>query len=163
MPLNVPDVGENAILEMIVNKTSPQNLVLELFQNNITPLRYRHESYLHGRDVYGVFRYRPNRRCLVRGFWRKHCLFRPANIHLFGRFLSKHLRVLHLPNNFKHPPLVRTGCVGTFLHHHFWGRSKTHPNNRSFLTWLGRSLLEVGRALASEVLPLAQKTPPALI
>lgn len=37
MALNVPDVGENAILEMIVNKTAPQNLVVELFQNNITP------------------------------------------------------------------------------------------------------------------------------
>lgn len=37
MALNVPDVGENAILEMIVNKTAAQNLVLELFQNNITP------------------------------------------------------------------------------------------------------------------------------
>jgi hypothetical protein len=37
MPLNVPDVGENAILEMIVNKTAAQNPVLRLFQNNITP------------------------------------------------------------------------------------------------------------------------------
>lgn len=37
MALNVPDVGENAILEMIVNKTAPQNLVLALYQNNITP------------------------------------------------------------------------------------------------------------------------------
>ena len=37
MALNVPDVGENAILEMIVNKTAAQNLTLELFQNNITP------------------------------------------------------------------------------------------------------------------------------
>lgn len=37
MPLNVPDVGENAILEMITNKTAPQNPVLRLFQNNITP------------------------------------------------------------------------------------------------------------------------------
>jgi hypothetical protein len=37
MPLNVPDVGENVILEAIVNKTAPQNLVLRLFKNNITP------------------------------------------------------------------------------------------------------------------------------
>ena len=37
MPLNVPDVGENKILEMLVNKTAPENLVLKLFKNNITP------------------------------------------------------------------------------------------------------------------------------
>lgn len=37
MALNVPDVGENAILEMIVNKTAAQNLVLALYKNNITP------------------------------------------------------------------------------------------------------------------------------
>lgn len=37
MALNFPDVGENLALEMIVNKTAPQNLVLKLFQNNITP------------------------------------------------------------------------------------------------------------------------------
>ena len=37
MALNVPDVGENAILEMIVNKTAPQNPVLKLYKNNITP------------------------------------------------------------------------------------------------------------------------------
>lgn len=37
MALNVPDVGENLILEMMVNKTAAQNLVLKLYQNNITP------------------------------------------------------------------------------------------------------------------------------
>lgn len=37
MALNVPDVGENIILEMITNKTAAQNLVLRLFKNNITP------------------------------------------------------------------------------------------------------------------------------
>jgi len=37
MPLNVPDVGENAILEMIVNRTAPQDLRLRLYINNITP------------------------------------------------------------------------------------------------------------------------------
>ena len=37
MALNVPDVGENAILEMIVNKTAAQNPVLKLYKNNITP------------------------------------------------------------------------------------------------------------------------------
>lgn len=37
MALNVPNVGESAILAMIVNKTAPQNLVLKLFVNNITP------------------------------------------------------------------------------------------------------------------------------
>ena len=37
MPLNFPDVGENLALEMIVNRTAPQNLSLRLFINNITP------------------------------------------------------------------------------------------------------------------------------
>lgn len=37
MALNVPDVGENKALENIVNKTAPENLVLRLFKNNITP------------------------------------------------------------------------------------------------------------------------------
>lgn len=37
MALLVPDEGENAILEMITNKTAPQNLVLRLFQSNTTP------------------------------------------------------------------------------------------------------------------------------
>ena len=37
MPLNFPDVGENIALEAIVNKTAPQNLVVRLFRNNITP------------------------------------------------------------------------------------------------------------------------------
>ena len=37
MALNVPDVGENLILDMIVNKVAAQNLVLKLFKNNITP------------------------------------------------------------------------------------------------------------------------------
>lgn len=37
MALNVPDVGENIALENFVNKTAPQNPVLRLYQNNITP------------------------------------------------------------------------------------------------------------------------------
>lgn len=37
MALNVPDVGESIALAAFVNKTAPQNLVLRLFQNNITP------------------------------------------------------------------------------------------------------------------------------
>ena len=37
MALNVPDVGENLALEMMVNKTAPQDLTLKLFKNNITP------------------------------------------------------------------------------------------------------------------------------
>jgi hypothetical protein len=37
MALNVPDVGENKILEHLVNKTAPENLVLRLYSNNITP------------------------------------------------------------------------------------------------------------------------------
>jgi hypothetical protein len=37
MAYNVPDVGENKIVEMAVNKTAPENWVLRLFENNITP------------------------------------------------------------------------------------------------------------------------------
>ena len=37
MALNFPDVGENIALEALVNKTAPQNLVLKLYSNNITP------------------------------------------------------------------------------------------------------------------------------
>jgi hypothetical protein len=37
MALNVPDVGENVALENFVNKTAPQNPVLRLYKNNITP------------------------------------------------------------------------------------------------------------------------------
>lgn len=37
MALVVPDVGENAILQMIVNKTAAENLSLRLYSNNITP------------------------------------------------------------------------------------------------------------------------------
>ena len=37
MPLLVPDVGENLILAMIVNKTAPQDLVLRLYSSNTTP------------------------------------------------------------------------------------------------------------------------------
>lgn len=37
MALNFPDVGENLALEMIVNKTAPQNLSLRLFASNTTP------------------------------------------------------------------------------------------------------------------------------
>ena len=37
MALNFPDVGENIALEAIVNKTAPQNLILKLYSNNITP------------------------------------------------------------------------------------------------------------------------------
>ncbi len=37
MAISVPDVGENLILEMIVNKTAAQNLVLKLYSNNVTP------------------------------------------------------------------------------------------------------------------------------
>lgn len=37
MALNFPDVGENIALEALVNKTAPQNLVLRLYSNNITP------------------------------------------------------------------------------------------------------------------------------
>lgn len=37
MALLVPNVGENLALEMVVNKTAAQNLVLKLFQSNTTP------------------------------------------------------------------------------------------------------------------------------
>lgn len=37
MALNFPDVGENLVLGMIVNRTAPENLSLRLFINNITP------------------------------------------------------------------------------------------------------------------------------
>jgi len=37
MALNFPDVGENLALEMIVNKTAAQNLVLKLYSSNTTP------------------------------------------------------------------------------------------------------------------------------
>lgn len=37
MALNVPDVGEAIALEAFVNKTAPQDQVLKLFKNNITP------------------------------------------------------------------------------------------------------------------------------
>jgi hypothetical protein len=37
MPLNVPNVGEAIALEAFVNRTAPQNGVLRLFRNNITP------------------------------------------------------------------------------------------------------------------------------
>jgi hypothetical protein len=37
MALNVPDAGENIALENFVNKTAPQNGVLRLYKNNITP------------------------------------------------------------------------------------------------------------------------------
>lgn len=37
MALNVPNVGENVILENLTNKTAPQNLVAHLYINNITP------------------------------------------------------------------------------------------------------------------------------
>lgn len=37
MALNFPDTGENLALEMIVNKTAPQNLVLKLYSSNTTP------------------------------------------------------------------------------------------------------------------------------
>lgn len=37
MPLNFPDVGENLVLGMITNRTAPENLVLRLYRNNITP------------------------------------------------------------------------------------------------------------------------------
>ena len=37
MAINVPDVGENLALEMLVNKTAPQNLVLKLYTSNTTP------------------------------------------------------------------------------------------------------------------------------
>jgi hypothetical protein len=37
MALNFPDTGENLALEALVNKTAPQNLVLRLYSNNVTP------------------------------------------------------------------------------------------------------------------------------
>jgi membrane peptidoglycan carboxypeptidase len=37
MAFLTPNVGEQIVLEALVNKTAPQNLVLRLFQNNITP------------------------------------------------------------------------------------------------------------------------------
>ena len=37
MALNFPDTGENLALEMIVNKTAAQNLIIRLYKNNITP------------------------------------------------------------------------------------------------------------------------------
>lgn len=37
MALMFPNTGENLVLEMIVNKTAPQNLVLKLFSSNTTP------------------------------------------------------------------------------------------------------------------------------
>ena len=37
MAIVVPDVGENLILEMIVNKTAAQNWVAKLFKSNTTP------------------------------------------------------------------------------------------------------------------------------
>jgi len=37
MALNVPDVGEAIALEAFVNKTAPQNGVVRLYKNNITP------------------------------------------------------------------------------------------------------------------------------
>ncbi len=37
MTLLVPDVGEQKMLQHIMNKTAPEDLRLRLFQNNITP------------------------------------------------------------------------------------------------------------------------------
>ena len=37
MALNVPNVGENIALGVLVNKTAAQDLVLRLYQNNIVP------------------------------------------------------------------------------------------------------------------------------
>ena len=37
MSMLVPNAGEVLVLEMIVNKTAAQNLVLKLFQSNTTP------------------------------------------------------------------------------------------------------------------------------
>src|SRR5574338_390456 len=37
MALNVPDVGENLAVGCLVNKLTPENPVLRLFKNNITP------------------------------------------------------------------------------------------------------------------------------
>lgn len=37
MAILVPNVGEAIVLEALVNKTAPQNLVLKLFKSNTTP------------------------------------------------------------------------------------------------------------------------------
>jgi hypothetical protein len=37
MALVFPDQGENLVLEMLVNKTAAQNLVLKLYKSNTTP------------------------------------------------------------------------------------------------------------------------------
>ena len=37
MAIVTPDQGENIILEALMNKTAPQNLVLKLFKSNTTP------------------------------------------------------------------------------------------------------------------------------
>ena len=37
MSIVFPTQGENMVLEMIVNKTAPQNLVMRLFSSNTTP------------------------------------------------------------------------------------------------------------------------------
>jgi hypothetical protein len=37
MALVFPDVGENIVLEALVNKTAPQNLILRLYTSNTTP------------------------------------------------------------------------------------------------------------------------------
>lgn len=37
MALVFPDTGENIVLEALVNKTAPQNLVLRLYTSNTTP------------------------------------------------------------------------------------------------------------------------------
>jgi hypothetical protein len=37
MALVFPDVGENIVLEALVNKTAPQNLVLRLYTSDTTP------------------------------------------------------------------------------------------------------------------------------
>lgn len=37
MPIVVPDVGENLMLGMVTNRTAPENWVVRLFKNNITP------------------------------------------------------------------------------------------------------------------------------
>jgi hypothetical protein len=37
MTLRIPNVGEGKMLEHVLNKTAPENLVLRLFQNDVTP------------------------------------------------------------------------------------------------------------------------------
>lgn len=37
MAIVFPDAGENIVLEALVNKTAPQNLVLRLYTSNTTP------------------------------------------------------------------------------------------------------------------------------